>query len=98
VKKLSPTLQPIDTNLICALVRGQGVNNAIADAHLYVETLKDIVAGKRDCSSAIGDYDKDVFTRGKRDIILSDKQMYAYHHWEALMDSPLLKDGYHQSR
>jgi hypothetical protein len=76
----------------------QALNNAIADARLFVESAKDIVARKQDLSSAVSDYDKDVITRGKRDIMLSDQQEYAYHHWEALMDSPLVKNGFHQSR
>lgn len=39
-------------------------------------------------------YDADAYNRGKNDMTTSDEQMYACHHWDALMKTPLITDGF----
>ncbi|KAH8693720.1 hypothetical protein BGW36DRAFT_409362 [Talaromyces proteolyticus] len=74
--------------------RAQGINNAIEDAKLYVDAIKSVVLDSKDLQTVIDDYDKSSYTRGKSDIQLSIEQMHAYHHWDEVMDSPLMKNGY----
>ncbi|RHZ50660.1 uncharacterized protein CDV56_102959 [Aspergillus thermomutatus] len=51
-----------------------------------------------DLHTEMDGYDESAYTRGKQDIDLSSEQMYAYHHWEEIMTSPLTTGGYGASR
>lgn len=73
------------------------MNNAIQDADLLVEAIAETVRGEKDLKSAIEAYGQSTYARGKTDIDLSVKQMYSYHHWDALMDGPLMKGGYNKA-
>lgn len=78
----------------CATVRAQGLNNALEDARLYVDAVRNVVYGGQDLESNINAYDESTYTRGSMDIKLSNEQMYAYHHWDAVMSGPLMRGGY----
>lgn len=42
-------------------------------------------------------YAESAYKRGKVDIDMSVKQMYSYHHFEALMNGPLMNGGYNKA-
>jgi hypothetical protein len=71
------------------IVRAQGLNNAMEDARRYVDAIKGVVHNNEDRSA---------FERGKADIDLSNDQMFAYHHWDSVMNGPLMKDGYRKAQ
>ena len=68
------------------------------DAMLYVDAVKAVALNGQDLKSSIDDYDSSSVTRGKTDIDLSNKQMFAYHHWESVLNGPLMKGGYGKSQ
>ena len=74
--------------------RGQGLNNALEDAARYVSTLSDVFAGKQALSDAIAAYDEEMRPRGAAEIATTQKQAFAMHHWDAMMDSPIAKHGF----
>ncbi|KAJ0132797.1 Uncharacterized protein HZ326_24127 [Fusarium oxysporum f. sp. albedinis] len=77
--------------------RAQGLNNALEDAGQYVRAIIRAVNGEEDLASVIGSYDADAYKRGKNDVAISDAQMYACHHWDALLKSSILADGFTKS-
>ncbi|KAI3572694.1 putative monooxygenase [Fusarium oxysporum f. sp. albedinis] len=77
--------------------RAQGLNNALEDAGQYVRAIVRVVNGEEDLASAIRSYDADAYKRGKNDVGISDAQMYACHHWDALQKSSILADGFGKS-
>ncbi|KAK2770069.1 FAD binding domain-containing protein [Colletotrichum kahawae] len=74
--------------------RAQGLNNALEDCGSCVRTLISVINGGQDVVNAVASYDKDVYERGKSEISLSNTQMYACHHWDVLMESKLVRDGF----
>ncbi|KAK1840004.1 FAD binding domain-containing protein [Colletotrichum chrysophilum] len=74
--------------------RAQGLNNALEDAGSCVRTLINVINEGQDVVDAVASYDKDVYERGKSEICLSNTQMYACHHWDVLMESKLVRDGF----
>lgn len=86
--------QDVDSPLL--KVRAQGLNNAMEDAGPYVKAIQDIAHYSHKLGDRIHAYDASSYRRGKTDIMLSNEQMYADHHWETIMDSPLVKGGYNQ--
>lgn len=75
-------------------VRAQGLNNALEDAKLYVDAITNAHYDGRDLKTCIDEYDESAYQRGKADIHLSNDQMFAYHHWDSVMNSPLVQRGY----
>lgn len=80
--------------------RGQGLNNGLQDAALYVETLNRVLEEADGhahfdsaLKSAIDLYDEQVFTRGSQEIALSAEQGYRTMHFDDFMNSPLVKFG-----
>ncbi|KAJ0369406.1 hypothetical protein COL26b_010485 [Colletotrichum chrysophilum] len=71
-----------------------GLNNALEDAGSCVRTLINVINEGQDVVDAVASYDKDVYERGKSEICLSNTQMYACHHWDVLMESKLVRDGF----
>ncbi|GKZ30515.1 hypothetical protein AbraIFM66950_009354 [Aspergillus brasiliensis] len=80
------------------IIRAQGLNNALEDARLYVDAITRVVHGGQDLESNIKAYDDSAYTRGSMDIKLSNEQMYAYHHWDVVMNGPLMRGGYNKQR
>ncbi|GKZ17223.1 hypothetical protein AbraCBS73388_007275 [Aspergillus brasiliensis] len=78
--------------------RAQGLNNALEDARLYVDAITRVVHGGQDLESNIKAYDDSAYTRGSMDIKLSNEQMYAYHHWDVVMNGPLMRGGYNKQQ
>ncbi|OGM39338.1 hypothetical protein ABOM_012040 [Aspergillus bombycis] len=78
--------------------RAQGLNNALEDARLYVDALKRVVYEGQDLKSNIKAYDDSTYKRGSMDIKLSNEQMYAYHHWDVVMNGPLMRGGYKKQK
>lgn len=68
------------------------------DARLYVDAIKGVVHNNEDLACNIDTYDRSAFKRGKADINLSNDQMFAYHHWDSVMNGPLMKDGYRKAQ
>lgn len=65
------------------------------DARTYVDSIKGVVYGNKKLQASIDEYDSSCLMRGKRDIELSNDQMFAYHHWDSVMNGPLMqKNGY----
>lgn len=67
------------------------------DARLYVDAIKAVVLKNESLKSNIDVYDESAFKRGKADIESSNDQMFAYHHWDVVMNGPLMKGGYMKS-
>ncbi|KAJ6134202.1 hypothetical protein N7523_000524 [Penicillium sp. IBT 18751x] len=74
--------------------RAQGLNNAVEDARLYVDAIRGVFHENKDLRASISAYDESAFRRGKADIDLSNDQMFAYHHWDSVMNGPLMQNGY----
>ncbi|KAH9242456.1 hypothetical protein K456DRAFT_1716177 [Colletotrichum gloeosporioides 23] len=74
--------------------RAQGLNNALEDAGSCVRTLISIINEGQDVVETVDLYGRDVYERGKSEISLSNTQMYACHHWDVLMESKLVRDGF----
>ncbi|KAF2112392.1 hypothetical protein BDV96DRAFT_497886 [Lophiotrema nucula] len=70
--------------------RGQGLNIALEDAYHYIQAIESYAKGKGTLEEAVSQYDADVLERGKREAEMSNLQTYGTHHWEVLMDSPLV--------
>lgn len=84
-------------------VRGQGLNNALQDAALYVQTITRILATpETERTSTLRDlvnrYDEEVFIRGSQEIALSADQMYRSMHFNEFMSSPLAKHGLNKTK
>lgn len=76
--------------------RAQGLNQGIRDAKEYVDAIRRVVAGEESLSHAISVYDEAVFRRGKEEIRLSAHQGVCSHHWDQLLESPLMQKGMHR--
>ncbi|EAL84359.1 FAD-dependent oxidoreductase [Aspergillus fumigatus Af293] len=72
----------------------QGLNTALEDVKRFLDAIVKVVYHGADMQTEMDAYDDSAYTRGKRDINLSVEQMHAYHHWEEIMTSPLMKGGY----
>ncbi|GFF41027.1 hypothetical protein IFM58399_06125 [Aspergillus lentulus] len=72
----------------------QGLNTALEDVKRFLDAIVKVVYHGADLKKEMDAYDESAYTRGKQDINLSVEQMYAYHHWEEIMTSPLMKGGY----
>lgn len=73
-----------------SLLRGQGLNNAFEDAFHYVEATQSYVKAEKSLKDAIDEYDKETLERGKKEVEISNLQTYGTHHWDTLMQSPLV--------
>lgn len=71
-----------------------GLNTALEDVKRFLDAIVKVVYHGADMQTEMDAYDDSAYTRGKRDINLSVEQMHAYHHWEEIMTSPLMKGGY----
>ena len=80
------------------VVRAQGLNNALEDARLYVDAIKGVCHENKDLKTSISAYDESAFTRGKADIHSSNDQMFSYHHWDSVMNGPLMRNGYSKNQ
>jgi 2-polyprenyl-6-methoxyphenol hydroxylase-like FAD-dependent oxidoreductase len=78
--------------------RGQGLNNALQDAAAFVKAIKSVASGSISQKEAIDTYDKEVYERGVREIMISMKQGYAIHDLNVFMQSPMAKAGMTKGR
>lgn len=74
--------------------RAQGLNNALADADQYVMNLVAIRDGQKSLGDALTEYGKEVLERGSKEIQQSAAWGPMLHDWNALVQSPLMKQGY----
>jgi hypothetical protein len=74
--------------------RAQGLNNALQDAHNYVNSLTDVLDGKKNLSDAITEYGAEALERGAAEIKLSSAWGPALHDWNTMMNTPMMKQGY----
>jgi hypothetical protein len=74
--------------------RGQGLNNALQDAHEYVKTIAAITTGKNGLIEGIESFGKEVFERGAKEIGISSGFGPLLHNWDTLMNTPMMKQGY----
>ncbi|PKX88958.1 FAD-dependent oxidoreductase [Aspergillus novofumigatus IBT 16806] len=72
----------------------QGLNTALKDVKRFLDAIVKLVYHGAGLQTEIDVYDESAYTRGKQDINLSIEQTYAYHHWEEIMTSLLIKGGY----
>ncbi|KAI9692330.1 MAG: hypothetical protein M1822_006561 [Bathelium mastoideum] len=81
--------------------RAQGLNNALADAALFVNSIKQVIddahVEEEGLKEIIDTYDQEVFERGSQEIKLSAEQGYAAMHWEKYMQSPSTRYGQHST-
>lgn len=73
-----------------SLFRGQGLNNTFEDAFHYVEAIQSYVKAEKSLKDTIEEYDKETLERGKKEVEISNLQIYGTHHWDTLMQSPLV--------
>jgi hypothetical protein len=78
--------------------RAQGLNNALQDAHNYVRALVDVRDGKKSLADAITVYGDEVLARGSAENKLSNMWGPVLHNWQAMMNTPMMKQGYGQSK
>ena len=73
------------------------MNNALADAALFVDSIKRLVENSQSVEKSLKDvidcYDQEVLERGKQEISISLEQGYAVMHWEKFLQSPSMKYG-----
>lgn len=79
------------------LDRAQGLNNALADAALFVDGIKQMIespqSAKKSLKDVVDRYDQEVLARGKQEIAISLEQGYGVMHWEKVSESPSMKHG-----
>lgn len=73
--------------------RGQGLNNAVQDASNLVAAIKRVAAGQVELREALVAYGGEVRARASAEAAASYRAVYSAHHFEALMESPLVKLG-----
>ncbi|KAK6384783.1 hypothetical protein LTS17_002346 [Exophiala oligosperma] len=73
--------------------RGQGANNAVKDSKMFVDAMIKVKSGKLSLVEALGEYDKDVMTRGRQEVEISRVQTDAFHDHARFLDSPVVKHG-----
>lgn len=73
------------------------MNTALEDVKRLTDAIKRVYDGAS-LEEEITLYDDSAYTRGKRDIEQSAEQMHALHHWEEILNSPLVKNGYPQGK
>ena len=74
--------------------RAQGLNNAMQDAHNYVQGLLKVISGEKTLVDAITDYGNETLERGAAEIKLSSVWGPTLHDWQKLMNTPMMKQGY----
>ena len=78
--------------------RGQGLNNALMDAHNYVQAIVAVKDGKEYLAKAVSEYSNEALERGAKEIKLSGTWALMLHDWNSLMDSPVIRRGYGKSK
>lgn len=73
--------------------RGQGLNNAVQDASNFVSAIKQVATGLAELREALVAYGDEVRARASAEAAASYRAVYSAHHFEALMESPLVKLG-----
>lgn len=73
--------------------RGQGANNAVKDSKMFVDAMIKVKSGRLSLVEALGEYDKDVMTRGRQEVEISRVQTDAFHDHARFLDSPVVKHG-----
>ena len=76
--------------------RGQGFNNGVEDATMFVRAVNKIVSGSQSQRDAIREYTQEVRARGQEETRVSAEQGYAAHHIEAFMTSPVMTRGFNR--
>lgn len=74
--------------------RGQGVNNAIADAAdflIHLQAMKDNTP--EELIAAVKKYEEALVPRGKEAVLASYKNSLLVHDWKTAMESPLFTKG-----
>ncbi|KAK2761710.1 hypothetical protein FQN54_001538 [Arachnomyces sp. PD_36] len=77
--------------------RGQGLNNAILDAAHFGRRIAEMKSKSRAAlRSAVSEYEKEVWVRGREAVLSSNENSLSIHNWEELQNSPLFKAGLQQ--
>lgn len=74
-------------------VRGQGFNHSMEDALKLVETIVRIRDGA-DRAQVMGEYDKDVYERGRQAVLASVEEGQRNMNYEKLLTSKTVKAGF----
>jgi 2-polyprenyl-6-methoxyphenol hydroxylase-like FAD-dependent oxidoreductase len=72
--------------------RGQGGNLAIKDAQEFITAIENFQNGDVTLAEALDQYDKGVVARGE-EVAISKKQSEAFHDFQAMLNSPVVKMG-----
>ena len=78
--------------------RAQGLNNALQDAHNYVQALVEVRDGSKTLEDAITAYGAEVLERCSAENKLSNMWGPVLHNWQAMMNTPMMKQGYGQTK
>ncbi|KAL7932551.1 hypothetical protein V8C35DRAFT_307400 [Trichoderma chlorosporum] len=73
--------------------RGQGLNNATADAAHFVTAIEKATTGEQTMAEAITAYDKEVVARGQKEVKLSRELALSMQDWNKFLESPIVKYG-----
>lgn len=74
--------------------RGQGLNNAMADARHLVDAIISVVVEKKSLSEAITEYEAEMRPRGAKEVMLSYSQAVASRDFDTIAHSPIFKVGH----
>lgn len=74
--------------------RGQGLNNAMADARHLVDAIVSAVDEKTTLSEAITAYEDEMRPRGAKEVKLSYQQAVASRNFDTIANSPIFKVGH----
>lgn len=73
--------------------RGQGLNNALADAEKIVSELVEVKNNLKSLEEAVRGYEEEMKARGLKEVEISTIQSRMVHSWDTLMESPMMKAG-----
>ena len=71
--------------------RGQGTNNAIADAANFVAAMEKVSKSEDSLESVMAAHDEELVKRGGDEVVLSKQNALMLLDWDKFQDSPLMK-------
>ena len=74
--------------------RGQGLNNAIADAAQLTQQITAFIEGQKSREEAINAYEVEMKDRAGTEVRLSFANTKMVHVWDQAMQSPMLTKGF----
>jgi 2-polyprenyl-6-methoxyphenol hydroxylase-like FAD-dependent oxidoreductase len=75
-----------------ALVRGQGLNNCIADVSSFVEAMAEL-SDKESLPELVANYEAEMIPRGRAEVEASVKNFEMIQDWDKMRQTTLLTNG-----